>query len=97
MARSTRSLPDCKGTWACLAIRGELAISANQFIAPVHRLNRGNAQLLQISSIQNRMYHVFESQGPIEIAPPPAQIDSRDHHLAIARADQCIHFVKNLV
>src|ERR1700722_19257385 len=69
----------------------------NEFIAPIHRLHGRNAKLFYSSLAQNLMNHGFESQRRVEIAPPTAQVNSRNDDLAISGADQRLHLVNNSV
>ncbi len=89
----------------------------DEFVSPVHRLDRRNAKFFERSLSKNgadeRLKHgvgrrtsdlrregLSEVRGlrsEVQVPSPPPQINSADHHFAIARLDQPIHFANDAV
>ena len=70
-----------------------LGYQLDQRIAPIHRLDRGDAKVFKRSVVEDRLYQLFQIRRPWtpvlhnqgrEIAPPAAQVDSGDHYFAIS-------------
>ena len=66
----------------------------DQFVAPIHRLHRADAQLLQLGLLYDGPHQIGKALLRLQVPAPAPQIDARDHHLAIARLDQLAHLAQ---
>ena len=69
----------------------------DQFVAPIHRLHRADAQLLQFGLLYDGPHQIGKALLRPQIPAPASQIDPGNHHLAIARLDQLAHLAQHFV
>ena len=66
----------------------------DQFVAPIHRLHRADAELLQLGLLYDGPHQIGKALLRPQVPAPAPQINARDHHLAIARLDQLAHLAQ---
>src|SRR5947207_15703667 len=76
--------------------RSRFGHELNKGIAPIHRLNRGDAELCQGCLVEDGLYQIVElwrarAPSPHKVPPPAAEIDARDDNFFVAVFDQAIY------
>ena len=96
-AENRVGLPDCSGTCACLAMRGDEATRSMSSSDQSIGLYGGDAEFFEIGVGEDRADQGFEAASVVggEVAAPAAEIDAADHDFAVAGGDKGVYLANN--